>query len=207
MMSDPEEKDKFCKQAEKDWELILLKRAEELVLGGSMVLIQFAVDEQGQYLGHTNGSKVSMFHQMCDLWRGLVNEGRITEEEFQRTTFVNYYRTEKEFKKPFKQADSPVSQKGLELVSVETRVVRCPYHQRWMTENGDPKAHAKWYIPTLRTWSNSTFLSGLSDSRSAEEKADIVDELFQRYESEVAKAPEDHGMDYVHAYIVVQKRR
>ena len=45
----------------------------------------------------------------------------------------------------------------------------------------------------------------LSDSRSAEEKATIVDEFFKRYEIEVAKRPEDHGMDYVHAYIVIAK--
>ena len=45
----------------------------------------------------------------------------------------------------------------------------------------------------------------LSDSRSPEEKATIVDEFFKRYEIEVAKRPEDHGMDYVHAYIVIAK--
>ena len=45
----------------------------------------------------------------------------------------------------------------------------------------------------------------LSDSRSSEEKATIVDEFFKRYENEVAKRPEDHGMDYVHAYIVIAK--
>ncbi|KAJ7378003.1 hypothetical protein OS493_025319 [Desmophyllum pertusum] len=38
------------------------------------------------------------------------------------------------------------------------------------------------------TWSNSTFTSGLSDSRSLEEKANIVDEFFKRYENQVAKA-------------------
>lgn len=47
---------------------------------------------------------------------------------------------------------------------------------------------------------------GLSDSCSAQEKADIVDEFFRRYESVVATNPEDHGMDYVHAYLVIQKQ-
>ena len=45
----------------------------------------------------------------------------------------------------------------------------------------------------------------LSDSRSAEEKATIVDEFFKRYEIEVAKHREDHGMDYVHAYMIIAK--
>jgi hypothetical protein len=49
-------------------------------------------------------------------------------------------------------------------------------------------------------------ISGLSDSHSAEEKTKIVDELYHRYEAEVAKHPEDHGLNGVYAYIVVLKR-
>ena len=46
---------------------------------------------------------------------------------------------------------------------------------------------------------------GLSEHRSPDEKADIVDEFFKRYENQVAKHPEDHGMDYVHAFLVIAK--
>ena len=61
------------------------------------------------------------------------------------------------------------------------------------------------YVPTTRTWSNSTFEAGLSRSRPAEERAAIVDELFQQYEDAVASAPEDHAMDYFHVYLAVEK--
>ena len=47
--------------------------------------------------------------------------------------------------------------------------------------------------------------SGLSEHRSPAEKADIVDEFFKRYENQVVKHPEDHGMDYVHAFLVIAK--
>ena len=46
---------------------------------------------------------------------------------------------------------------------------------------------------------------GLSDSRSPEEKERIVGELFQRYENEVALRPEDHGVDFVSAFMVIEK--
>ena len=46
---------------------------------------------------------------------------------------------------------------------------------------------------------------GLSNSRSAEDKVKIVDELFKRYEMEVAKRPEDHGLDVIVAYMVMKK--
>ena len=46
---------------------------------------------------------------------------------------------------------------------------------------------------------------GLSEHRSPDEKASIVDEFFKRYENQVVKHPEDHGMDYVHAFLVIAK--
>ena len=61
------------------------------------------------------------------------------------------------------------------------------------------------YMPTTRTWSNSVFLSGLNASRSLEEREAIVDEMYGRYEAEVAKDPSLHAMDYVHSYIMVDK--
>lgn len=58
---------------------------------------------------------------------------------------------------------------------------------------------------TIHVTGFSNFSLGLSDHRSPEEKAKIVDEFFKRYETLVAKHPEDHGMDYVHAYMVIAK--
>ena len=49
------------------------------------------------------------------------------------------------------------------------------------------------------------FSAGLSEHRSPEEKAGIVDEFFKRYENLVAKNPADHGVDYVHAFMVIAK--
>lgn len=82
------------------------------------------------------------------------------QEEFHRTTFVNYYRTVEEFKAPFESSDSPVSMAGLSLVSIETKVVPCPYREKWLQNRGDPGKHARWFMPTTRTWSNATFTSG-----------------------------------------------
>lgn len=48
---------------------------------------------------------------------------------------------------------------------------------------------------------------GLSDRRSPKEKQAIVDELFKRYENEVAKCPEDHGIDLVSAYMLIEKSK
>ena len=66
-------------------------------------------------------------------------------------------------------------------------------------------AHAKEYILGTRVWSNSTYRSALSDSRTEEEKDKIVDEFFARYEADVVQSPEEHAIDSVHCYVQFKK--
>lgn len=47
---------------------------------------------------------------------------------------------------------------------------------------------------------------GLSEERGEQERRDIVDQFFGKYEQRISSEPEHHAMDYVHAYIVVEKR-
>ena len=98
------------------------------------------------------------------------------------------------------------------LVSAHTALVPCPYFDSFASGAdsyayaGDAAGHARNYVPTTRTWSNSTFIAGLSDSRTAEEKDALVEELFSRYAARVEAAPRDHAMDYTHAYLHAEKK-
>lgn len=105
---------------------------------------------------------------------------------------------------------------GLQVVGANYGETRCPYHVRWMSEAGErakkgldekqaAKDHAKFFVPTTRTWSNSTFESGLSAKRSSEERVAITQDMYQQYEDEVAANPQDHAMDYQHVYLCIQK--
>ena len=67
-------------------------------------------------------------------------------------------------------------------------------------------AHAADFVPTTRTWSNSTFVTGATSTGIAQAEADaMVDEMFARYTARVALAPEEHAMDYVHSYLHASK--
>ena len=97
-----------------------------------------------------------------------------------------------------------------ELLTNETDLVPCPFHLEWTSGNGphgkDAVAHAATFVPTTRTWSNSTFVTGATSTGIAPAEADaMVDEMFRRYEARVALAPEEHAMDYVHSYLHVAK--
>lgn len=82
------------------------------------------------------------------------------QEEFDQTIFAYRLRTVDEFKKPFESEESPVRKAGLSLVSIETRMIPCPYKEKWVKDGGDPVEHARSFIPNIRRWSNATFIEG-----------------------------------------------
>lgn len=190
----------YEEQGRLDWERLLLARARELVPGARLCLFNFGIDEQGRYLGSTGGA--SMFDTFGELWAELADDGAISREEYASTNFPQVYRTVEQFVAPLR--DGPAHRAGLRIEHVETRIVRCPYALDF-ERHGDAAAFARAYMPTLRSWSEPTFASGLSPSRSPDERSRIIDELFGRYEALVARAPRGHGMDYVHIYLICAK--
>ncbi len=195
----------FADRAAKDWENILLARARELVPGGRLVFMNFGKDEQGRYLGGTDG--VDMFDTFDRLWKELAAKGRITEQEYVNATFSQFYRTKEEFSLPLVDTGSPVYAAGLRLISAHTGLVRCPYRAAFEASGGAMSARefAVSYIPTLRSWSETVFATALDNGRPATERAAIVDAFYQNYEDLVAANPDGHAMDYIHCYLAIEK--
>ncbi|MGI9412412.1 MAG: SAM-dependent methyltransferase [Hyphomicrobiales bacterium] len=197
------ERGAYEEQGRRDWESFLSNRAAELATGGRLALFNFGIDEEGRYLGHTGG--VSMFDMFNEIWAEFRDRGIITQTEYLETNFPQCYRTVQQFTAPLNDPENPVHRAGLRLEHVETRVVRCPYEQDFTENHGDADRFARDYIPTLRSWSEMTFASGLSPDRPVDERVDILDRYFAAYEDRVRQAPEGHGMDYVHIYLVLRK--
>ena len=194
----------FREQAHRDWRTILMHRATELKPGGKLVLINFGRDEQGRYLGNTGG--VNMFDTFSQIWRDFLDQGRIGQDEYENMTLPQYYNTVEEFCAPLTDHDDPVYHAGLRLEQIETRIVSCPYAQSF-AEHGDAARFASEYIPTIRSWNESIFFNGLSAERPVEERREIIEDYYQTYHDLVAGNPEGHGMDYVHAYMVISKQQ
>ena len=186
-----------------DWERMLLQRARELNPGGRLCLFNFGIDDAGRYLGNTGG--VNMFDTFAELWSGLADDGIITSEEVLRTNFPQCYRRQDQFTHPLIDPTNPVAESGLRLDHVEARVVRCPFEADFTDNHRDAARFAAEYIPTLRSWSEPTFVNSLNVDRPAEERAEIIDTFYGRYQARVAEAPEGHAMDYVHIYMVCSK--
>jgi hypothetical protein len=192
----------FSRQALADWETILLHRARELAPGGRLILANFCQDARGHYLGWTGGR--NMHACFARHFGDLRDAGVITADEFTRATFPQYYKTPEEFTAPLDDPDSPVSRAGLRLESSFTAVTPCPYAAAF--RQGQPaEAFVRAYVPTLRSWSESTFLGALDPARPATERQAIIDRFYAAYEADVAAAPDGHAMDYVHCFMVLAK--
>ena len=192
----------FREQARRDWQQILLHRAAELKPGGKLVLINFARDEQGRYLGNTGG--VNMFDTFNAIWQSFLEQQRITRDEYENMTLPQYYNTVEEFSAPLTDPGDPVYRSGLRLEHIDTRIVPCPFAESFK-QHGDAVRFAEAYIPTIRTWNESIYFNGLSAERPEAERREIIEAYYDSYAGRVRENPEGHGMDYVHAYMVIAK--
>ena len=192
----------FREQSMADWQTILLARAREMRPGAKLVLANFCEDEDGRYLGATGG--INMFTEFSRHWREMRDGGMITGAEYRAATFPQFYKTPAEFAQPFIETGSPVAAAGLRLDHISTRVTGCPYAAGFK-RHGDPRAFAKAYIPTLRSWTESTFAGALDKDRDVAQRQSIVASFYQAYEDAVAANPAGHAMDYVHCFMVVTK--
>ena len=142
-----------------------------------------------------------MHPTFSELWLEVAGE-----EVHGATNFPNQYRSLEDCIAPF-AAGSVVSTAGLSIESAECDLVECPYLNEWLRgEITDPKDHAKRFVPTTRTWSNSTFVSGALACGHSQQKAEaLADEMFDRFEARVAADPANYAMDYVHSYFHATK--
>ena len=92
----------------------------------------------------------------------------------------------------------------LRLEKWETRVVSCPFAAEFR-QHRDATRFAHEYVPTLRSWTESTFFAALSSKRPLEERRAIIDRYYNTYETAVRENPEGHGMDFVHIYLTIAK--
>jgi len=189
---------RFRQQAQRDWLTILGHRGRELKSGGRLVFVNFCRDEQGRYLGNTDG--INMFDTFNSIWLQFLADGQINDNEYKAMTLPQYYRTCDEFAEPFKNGDAPA---GLELEHIETRVVRCPFAVDF-EKHRDAERFAREYIPTIRTWNESTFYGALDAGRPEQQRRELIERYYGTYQKMVAENPEGHAMDYVHAYMTVR---
>ena len=67
------------------------------------------------------------------------------------------------------------------------------------------RKHASSGVQTIRTWANVAFAKGLSRERNSDEKAKLLDELFERLVGVIALAPADRFYNRIDHLVTIAK--
>jgi len=163
------------------------------------VCVNFCKSSDGYFLGETDEGE-SMWDSFQTAWNKLKTQGIIDEDERLGVSFPNYYRTKEEFLASIDDVPE------LKLISIEERIVRCPYRELYVRGDSglSPREYAEWFVPTTKSWSHSTFRNALRSER--DDKEEVMNQFWENYMSIVEENPEKHGMDYVHSYLVLEKK-
>ncbi|XP_067678894.1 uncharacterized protein [Haliotis asinina] len=208
--SSAEETTALNTQAELDWETFLLSRSTELKRGGLLV-VGVPAECQDRTTGENRYTLYSFVGLLNEIWKEYSESGKISRDEFVNTNMSTYWRTMKEVRKPFDERRSPVSRSGLTLLSSETAVIPDVFYNDWKEKKDkegidDREEFARMYTSAHRNWGNSTFMNGLSNSRSLEETEQVVDALYSEVKKRIVKMhPEIFKDDLKFIYIVIRK--
>ena len=194
--NDAEALQRFTAQAMQDWTHILELRSRELKVGGRLLTVNLSRDEQGRYLGHNGGETRNVHDQLHQIWRGMADEGLISEEQYRNGTVLNFYKSPEEFMAPLKDSGSAPYRNGLRLVDERTVYVKCPYRRRW-NDDGDTATFAAGLMATIRSWSRHSFASAAGDA--------AADTMFERLQQRISDAPSEWSLDYVEHHQMMEK--
>ena len=193
---DAEALERFTAQAMRDWNAILELRSRELQVGGRLLTVNLSRDEAGLYLGHNGGETRNVHDQLHQIWRGMADEGLISEEQYRNGTVNNFYKSPAEFMAPLKDTNSPAYRNGLRLVDERTVYVKCPYRRRW-NDNGDTGSFAAGLMATIRSWSRHSFAAAAGDQ--------AADTVYARLQQRIADAPSEWSLDYVEHHQMMER--
>jgi hypothetical protein len=165
-------------------------------------MANFCIDEQGRYLGHTGGR--NLFETYGSLWRQMHEQGLVTRAEYEAANFQQYYKSVAESLAPFQDETSHVYAAGLRLVRHRVDIVPCPFQARFRSGELSVEEHARQFVATHRSWTETVFSQAL-EGRPTTDRAWLIDELYQRFETTVAEAPREHKKDLLHIYLDLTK--
>jgi len=193
---DAEALERFTAQAMRDWNAILELRSRELQVGGRLLTVNLSRDEAGLYLGHNGGETRNVHDQLHQIWRGMADEGLISEEQYRNGTVNNFYKSPAEFMAPLKDTNSPAYRNGLRLVDERTVYVKCPYRRRW-NDDGNTASFAAGLMATIRSWSRHSFAAAAGDQ--------AADTVYARLQQRIADAPSEWSLDYVEHHQMMER--
>ena len=167
------------------------------------MFLNFGIDEQGRYLGHTGG--VSMFDTFNRFWRELADEGVITDSEYATPTSRRSIARWRNSSPPCAIRRAPAYRGGLRLEHVELRHRLCPYAADFEQARGPGELCPRITFRRCGPGASRPLPAACRRARPAEQRAAILDEFYGATGDSVAAARRSrHGL-HPHRHIVCRK--
>ncbi|KAK7093498.1 uncharacterized protein [Littorina saxatilis] len=178
--------------------------SRDSTLQGKDKLVEYTVSDIGT-------TEVDLMLDFDAAWKQLREEGVISQKEKEDCNMAFAFRTATELTSPFMEDNSPVQEAGLSLIQSDQLFRPCVFKSQWLKkllEEGvdDRDSFAQNLVTAHRVWSQSSFASSLSDMRSAEERAAILDKLYLTLMKRVAaRDPRSYKSDLIVGRLVARK--
>lgn len=108
-------------------------------------------------------------------YKNMVEDGSITQEEYNNTNINAYHRSREEFLEPFPKH-------SFEVDSTEVIRLNDPHTEEYR-QTKDKETYCSRLVGFFQSWSEASIISGLSEKRTKEEKHQISDKFYARFKS------------------------
>jgi SAM dependent carboxyl methyltransferase len=184
-------------RAEDDWNVFLRERAREMVDGGQIVLVAGASQSNGQ-----SGAE-ALFSLIGDVLGTMATSGELRRHELDYIFYPTWNRTPEEWLAPLR---GPLSE-ALELV--ESRLDSSDDAQTFpqYTRDGDAAGFAEAYTRFVRAVTEHPFFRWLDTDRTADERAALVEDFYERLQAALQKHPDVAAVWHVMSLRIRRRQR
>lgn len=183
----------FSERARLDWSVFVAERARELRAGGQLVVMAACAQAGG--ISTADGYLDVVGEVLGELERA----GELSAGERAALHVPTYFRSAEEWTAPFGDG-AP-----LELCSYEEEPLPDALWEAF-ERSGDRRAYAAAWVGWLRAFSAPLLAAALEPSRSAEQRAALLDALYRRVAERVASEPERARIPWTVAVLHAAKR-
>jgi len=190
---DGEQRAAWAAAAARDWNRILQHRAEELIVGGTLVAAIPASINPWPESGGAYREIIADMDEILAQWRAA---GRIGAVAHGAVVVPVWCRTLEELRAPFDDQGGAVN--GLTLESAEIFSLDNPY---W---DEDPQVFAEDYVRSVEAWGGPLFARAFA-MEGIDASVDLLRDLHVALVSRVAGNPQRYRWDYDEALIICRK--
>ncbi len=178
------EREPFRLQAAADMLSFYAARAEELVVGGKLLVQVFGRDG-------SRSTSHGIYDVMSDALLDLVEEGRLPRQVYEDLLFPVYFRTLEELVAPIEEDEEIAGAFRIEKSGVQE--IAAPFDVQ-LAETGDVAAWARSYTDFLGAFTESILAAAIPGELPGEE---IVSDIYERIEQRLLEDPDRYEFHYI----------